>query len=769
MTKSNITLTGGININNPNDFLKEEFFIIESTDLKSVKSYFYGYGFSDDEVIRQDNFSSDLKLDAAGSYVSVNVDGDYIYISQDYLGSYGLYLYQIDDYFAVSNSFLKLVEYLSKSDKTFTINEDYANYYLAAAMSSLVPDETLVNEIKMLKHNVIVKIDITNKSISYERIEYGEGSVSLDSSEGIAILDEWHDKWVGRFRNIFASNHLTVDLSGGFDSRVVAALWLSSGINLDNLTINSSHHNERFDEDFEIASQIADYFDFKLNNDYKRERIPCTLEESINTPLYVKFGFHKKRYFPIYKNAQPNFRISGHCGGTIRNYPNIPVSQYVDEIIERASDYENHVEDSTRRLFSKKIDELSEIYGLNKNSKRLSSILYRESRNRHHFGKAFVEAYLKNWITLAPLSDALLSKLKITTDECDDDLLIITLIFARYCPELLNFKVEGGRKFNEKTIEYANMLNEKYPREIEDLDVVEGPEFREDIVNDKAVLYFGQHALLFKDIFTSANFIKDFEKYFSKKSYKFIRNTIYKDTHYLQDVHSSIDILKIHEYIDFNHSLNNNSIGSWFESYPIVSDDEFEMDLLMDKYRTLRIDIINKGSEDNNFDVIEYDDDDLKHTVPDWFNKNEGIGHVFKTQKSKLNLKIRIINDGEITIKLRAENVKDANGNHFPVYVDCCEFKVNREVIIDEHTLISLEGFKFKKEVSDDDVISLDIDWMPFNESSVYNLKDVDSLTKDNKNLKKKLKALEEENEEMRKILETRVFDFGNLMHKIRK
>ncbi|WP_405274641.1 hypothetical protein, partial [Methanobrevibacter sp.] len=80
-----------------------------------------------------------------------------------------------------------------------------------------------------------------------------------------------------------------------------------------------------------------------------------------------------------------------------------------------------------------------------------------------------------------------------------------------------------------------------------------------------------------------------------------------------------------------------------------------------------------------------------------------------------------------------------------------------------------LEGFKFKKEVSDDDVISLDIDWMPFNESSVYNLEDVDRLTKDNRNLKKKLKALEKENEEMRKILETRVFDFGNLMHKIKK
>ena len=333
----------------------------------------------------------------------------------------------------------------------------------------------------------------------------------------------------------------------------------------------------------------------------------------------------------------------------------------------------------------------------------------------------------------------------------------------------MKFRVEGGRKFNNETIEYAKKLNEKYPFKSGDLDIVEGPSFRNDIVNEKAILKYGQHSLLFRDIFTSSNFIKDFEKYFSKKSYKFIRKTIYKDTHYLEDVHSSIDILKIHEYIEFNRNLNYNSIGSWFESYPVVPSDEFDIDKLMDKYRTLRIDIINKGKEGNNFEIIDYSDDELKHATPDWFNKNEGIGHVFKTQKSKLNMKLKIINDGEVTIKLRAENVKDANGNHFPVYVDCTGFKVNGDAIIDSHTLISLEGFRYNGKFADGDMLTVDIDWMPFNESSVYNLEDVDSLTKDNRNLKKKLKALEKENEEMREILETRVFDFRNLMHKIKK
>ncbi len=707
-------------------------------------------------------------MDGTGAYVALNVDEDSISIYQDYLGSYGLYLYRDGDYFAISNSFLMLVEYLSKSNRTFSINQDYANYYLSAAISSLVPDETLVQEIKMLKHNFIVHINKSGKSISFEKIDYGEGSFSLDSRQGIEILDKWYYKWVEVFRSILKSNHLTFDLSGGFDSRVIAALWLSSNMNLDNLTINSSNHNKRFDEDFEIASSIADHFNFKLNQNYKRKKTPCELNNSINIPLYVKFGFHKKRYFPVYLNDDVHYRVSGHCGGTIRNYPNIPVDEYVGEIIDRSKDYDKKVELSTRRLFDKKIAELSEFYGMDKDSRRLSSILYRESRNRHHFGKAFVEAYLKNWVTLAPLSDSLLSKLRITTDKCKDDLLIITLIFVRFCPELLNFKVEGGREFKSDTIEFAKGLNEKYPLEAKELKFVEMTADDEDIVNDKAILSYGQHALLFKDIFMSKNFIKDFEKYFSKRAYNFIRKTIYKDPHYLEDVHSSIDILKVKEYVDFNRNLNYDSIGNWFESFPIVKNNEFEIDKLLNKYRTLRVDIINKGLEDNNIELLDCSDDYIIHKTPEWFNKTEGTGHVFKTQESELSLKIKIINDGTVNIKIRSENAKDAKGNRFPVFVDCLNFEVDRQKVIDEHTLISLDGFLFKKEVRNGDIISIALNWLPFNEGSVYNFADVTSLDNENKKLKKKIEKLERENEIMKETLETKVFDFDNLVKKFK-
>lgn len=49
-------------------------------------------------------YDEDIELTSDGAYVLVDVYEDKIVINQDFMGSYGLYLYQNDDYFAISNS-----------------------------------------------------------------------------------------------------------------------------------------------------------------------------------------------------------------------------------------------------------------------------------------------------------------------------------------------------------------------------------------------------------------------------------------------------------------------------------------------------------------------------------------------------------------------------------------------------------------------------------------------------------------------------------------
>ena len=142
------------------EFLERQFFVFDSDNLESITEKFYGYGFIENEIVF-DNSPLDFgKLSRNGAFVYVNVDDINIKISQDYVGSYGLYYYQDNDYFAISNSFLKLMEYLRDNNKKITFNRDYADYYLGIKLCSNVYSCTLINEIEMLSKDIPITLSI---------------------------------------------------------------------------------------------------------------------------------------------------------------------------------------------------------------------------------------------------------------------------------------------------------------------------------------------------------------------------------------------------------------------------------------------------------------------------------------------------------------------------------------------------------------------------------------------------------------------------------
>ena len=751
--------TGGIIISENINSINDEFFIIDSTNINSVQNRFFGYTIQNNKIVFEDEFERADGINGSGAYVFVDAGDDEISIFQDQTGSYGIYVYmdETENYFAISNSFLKLAEFLSKSNYPISLNRDFANYYLSAGIVPLFPDETLIEEICVLPRNYNLHINKNTEEISFEKIDYQEKTISLDCEEGVAILDRWFDKYVELFRSIrHSTNSITLDLSGGYDSRVNAAIWLSASINLKNLKI-FSNEKEVFSEDYEIASKIAEHFDFELNNTVAKQTIPYSMKDSINITEYSQLGFHKLRNFPIFRFAQPHYRISGHCGEIRRRYPNKPLKDYGEAILKKSKSYGNTYFNSTKTLIDRKFKELCDKYNSNSDSKELSSILYTETRNRYHYGKEFIEGYLHNKITISPLADPDLCKLQITTPECDDDILIHTFILLRHCPDLLYFNVEGNREINDKAIRYASEINEKYPYTPKDYSFIEGPQLDDDIENEENILKNGDCEKIFKDIFYSKNFIKEYEKYFTKKSYRKIRDKIDKDpNHPLQDVYSAIDILKVIEYVNINNTLRRESIGSWLESYPAEIDErEFEIEKMLDNYHTLRVDLKNFGLEDNDLEILESADIELDETTPDWFCDDKGIGHVIKTEKSKLHLKLKMINDGKIDIKLKGQFAKAQNGKKFPIYIDCTKFEVDGENMLETNTLVSHDDpIKFEKKVNNGDIISVNIEWLPFNKSSIYHTKELDSLKEENRILKEKL--------------DTQIFNFKNVVKKIK-
>ena len=102
----------------------KEFFVIDSCNLDKIKDKLYGYCIKDSSVITDVNSLDTNNIPPDGTYIYIKNDGDNIYIKQDYLGCYGIYIYQQNEYFAISNSFLYLIEHL-KGKYNISLNEDY--------------------------------------------------------------------------------------------------------------------------------------------------------------------------------------------------------------------------------------------------------------------------------------------------------------------------------------------------------------------------------------------------------------------------------------------------------------------------------------------------------------------------------------------------------------------------------------------------------------------------------------------------------------------
>ncbi|MCR5344074.1 MAG: hypothetical protein K6E70_12020 [Butyrivibrio sp.] len=89
--------------------------------------------------------------------------------------------------------------------------------------------------------------------------------------------------------------------------------------------------------------------------------------------------------------------------------------------------------------------------------------MYRETRNRVHFGKSIWDAYLGREYRVSPLLDPDFQKIALSADGCEDDDLLMAVIFIRFGKGIIDFPVQGGRSIDAETIEFAKKINEKYP------------------------------------------------------------------------------------------------------------------------------------------------------------------------------------------------------------------------------------------------------------------------------------------------------------------
>ena len=278
--------------------VEKEFFLIDSENLSQVQTRFYGYSIQADGIYEEDNLTEAAVtgLDGRGCYVYVEVKDGQITIKQDLNGCWGIYLFRHGDYFALSNSFFRLLDHI-KFRYPLTVNRDYCYHILLINLCSHACLETAINEIRLVERNVIFHIDISKKSYRMDFIDYRENSISPDSEGGIALLDKWFELWNNVLRGLAQhTQSIKTDLSGGFDSRISLVPLLNSGIDLDKIQIFSRKKDEvqTYKEDYDIASQIVEHYGLKLNQPLSNKKfLNYSLSDVCNIDLYHRQTFEK--------------------------------------------------------------------------------------------------------------------------------------------------------------------------------------------------------------------------------------------------------------------------------------------------------------------------------------------------------------------------------------------------------------------------------------------------------------------------------------------
>ena len=396
--------------------VEREFFLITSDNLSAVQTRFYGYSIQESGIYEEDNLTEEAVagLDGRGCYVYVEVRDGQITIKQDLNGCWGIYLFRHGDYFALSNSFFRLLDYV-KFRYPLTVNRDYCNYFLVNGLCSHAYSETAVNEIQLVDRSAILHIDTVKQSLETEFIDYKEHTIPLDSEEGTATLDQWMEFWSKFFFELVnRTRFFQADLSGGFDTRISLIPLLNSGIDLSKIRIfsdTSGLHTHA--EDYEIASKIATYYGFELNRPFpKRQFVKYSFSDVLNCDLYSVQTFHKDTMIFWSNNIgiEKTYSSGGFSDG-MRGYWHESPKEFLENQIRITRFYSKNLSVE----FSKSVETITRsgfhaVCNKHKiedpDSKYIPQYMYQETRCRSHYGKHdFLGKFFKNIRTLSPTLD----------------------------------------------------------------------------------------------------------------------------------------------------------------------------------------------------------------------------------------------------------------------------------------------------------------------------------------------------------------------------
>ena len=727
----------------------KEFFVIDTNNLDSVQTKLYGYIIQNNGIIEEGNIEhlDNKDISGCGAYIYINRGKDSVTIHQDFNGSYGLFLFRKGNYFALSNSFFYLLNYLknqSALELNLELNKDYINYMLIQDVCSESYTDTPIKNIKLLDKDAVVRIGIAEPKITIENIDYKVNQYSLDSKAGIKILDQWFEKWMQLFKNLTEKTHnIKISLSGGMDSRLILCLALQSGIDLNQIRIHSIKDTlYTHIEDYEIASEMAKYFHFNLNEGHlQNDSINFTLEDIINIYTYNKLPFHKELKCKYDKLKYKRYNFSGAGGENIRSHWDYTPQERTAKYISRVQRYRDSetikmLSESIRKIANENYEYIkSKYHVVNDDSKDILRFLYLETRCGHHFGRESVDDYFANNYMLSPLLDPLLLQIKLRTEECSDDNLLFTMVFIRYCPKLLDFKFEGNRSITQSTIDYARKINKLYPykstklKSSKDFNViVEDKDISKQLVSNirltaKDIFDFLKNAL------ESINLQNIICKQLNKDVIKFaLKNAVTQDYIPLREVYPLISTAITLNTLE-NKDLDNINHYNWLNKqvsevdHTTIGQKELEEKItaISSDLTSYRLNIKNVGIKSNSVEIFV---SDAKIEEPQWFSSENGKGKIVQGNQMTNTIKVKAVNDGVLQLYFMGQ-YRTYKGQHIPVWIDYKSIKIDgKEILFHPVATWHNQPFKYEMNIKNGQEISIEFE-QQYHQYSNDELKDI--------------------------------------------
>ena len=449
------------------DFIEDNFFIITPDNLGQVTSRIYGYAWEGDQIYLNSALNSQLSEGADGTFISIASSNGLIKIDQSFF-SPGLHYFRHNDWFAISNSFFYLLEYLlGKFPLTF--NDDYATWYQANTGAYFQYEETMIKEINTLPKSYLAVIDKAEKRLDFVRKKQ-RPRLALNSPEGTGLLDAWQIKWSRRIAQMQRGCSVEASLSGGFDSRAALAIFNSPFIDLNSPHIRfASYGGEQhtFKEDLAVATAIAQRYGFRLNIiDPKAEQTNLAPEMAMKISFLCKLGFHSHFNFRNKYVQNTLFRVGGNGGEVLRGYWEEDVQNFVSTKSRYCRMKSLDAADSSRKIIVRSLAGIRRDYGIqDENDGQAVHLLLENGYLQNHFARYSYEHFLYGKVTLTPLIDPDLHSLDPLAGGNRDRNLFMALIYTRYLPEILDIPLDSGKAIAPATMALAKAINEKYPRQ----------------------------------------------------------------------------------------------------------------------------------------------------------------------------------------------------------------------------------------------------------------------------------------------------------------